>query len=305
MKLNNGLEVYGIIYKITNLINNKSYIGQTVKEFNRRYSSGIEKSDNYYLRKSIEKYGIENFKVNKMLDVAFSKKELDAKEWSWIKIYKCTDRNFGYNIREGGEHGKHSCETIEKLSKSLKGKNVGKDNPKSKKVVCLNTKMIFDSIHSAEKELNITGIDNCCLKTRNSAGIINGIRLVWMYYDEYINSTKEDIETVIKTAQEFIYGEKNGFYNKKHTYKTRKKMSDNHYDCSGSKNPASRKVICLNTKEVFDTIKDASLKYNAPPTTLGLCCKGKRKSSGKLKDGTPLRWMYYEDWIKADYTGNV
>ena len=78
MKIGN-LEVYGIIYKITNKVNDKIYIGQTVKEkgFDGRYErngEGIERVYNYHkackeynkhynshLLRSIEKYGFDAF----------------------------------------------------------------------------------------------------------------------------------------------------------------------------------------------------------------------------------------------------
>lgn len=95
-----NLKVYGVIYKITNLINKKVYIGQTTKSFNKRYSydgegaervykyyknlKEKEKYYNYHLLNSMEKYGVENFKVDKIIDVAFSKYELDDLEGNEI-----------------------------------------------------------------------------------------------------------------------------------------------------------------------------------------------------------------------------
>jgi group I intron endonuclease len=59
----------GIIYCFTNLINNKKYIGQSIREDNTRYNNHIydskhEKSSGYEypLHRAIRKYGIENFK---------------------------------------------------------------------------------------------------------------------------------------------------------------------------------------------------------------------------------------------------
>ena len=60
-----------------------------------------------------------------------------------------------------------------------------------------------------------------------------------------------------------------------------------------------KKVICLTTNEVFDTIKIAADEYNMK-SSVGItnCCKEKISFSGKLSDGTPLKWMYYEDYLK-------
>ena len=72
---------YGIIYKITNKIDGKIYIGQTIFSFDERYKGDIEKNThNDYLRRAIQKYGIENFEVEKEYAFAETKEDLDAME---------------------------------------------------------------------------------------------------------------------------------------------------------------------------------------------------------------------------------
>jgi hypothetical protein len=85
----------------------------------------------------------------------------------------------------------------------------------------------------------------------------------FLWYDEYINMT-------IKEIEEYIY-------------RTR---------------PRHRKVICITTGEIFIQLIKAGEKYNVYPNSIGNCCKGKQKTCGKLTDGTPLQWMYYEDFLK-------
>ena len=120
MKLNKNLKVYGVIYKITNKVNGKVYIGQTIQGFNRRYHCNIENNThNSYLKRSIKKYGIDNFDICEVFDIAFSKDELNIKEWLWIKYYDSTNRNKGYNrMTGGGSLGKHSEESKEKNRQS-------------------------------------------------------------------------------------------------------------------------------------------------------------------------------------------
>ena len=114
-----NLNIYGIIYKIKNKINNKYYIGVTRKTngFNGRYSRkgiGIERVYNYHnshkknnfdynkhLLNSIDKYGFEAFEVNECLDIAFSEEELNIKEMCYIKYYNSFEN--GYNNTKGGE----------------------------------------------------------------------------------------------------------------------------------------------------------------------------------------------------------
>lgn len=95
-----------------------------------------------------------------------------------------------------------------------------------------------------------------------------------------------------------LFGEKNGFYNKNHSVETREKMSKNHANMKRGNHPKSISIICLNTGEIFNCINDASEKYNCHHADISRCCKGKRKSCGKLSDGTKLIWMYLDDFLK-------
>ena len=49
----------------------------------------------------------------------------------------------------------------------------------------------------------------------------------------------------------------------------------------GDKNPSARKVKCVTTGEVFNTMKEACEKYKVNTSHMCDCCKGKRKSAGK------------------------
>lgn len=84
------------IYKITNTITQKIYIGKQVRENKHYMGSGK------LIKLSILKYGIENFK-KEIIEVCSSKKELSNREIFWISYYKSQDRNVGYNITKGGD----------------------------------------------------------------------------------------------------------------------------------------------------------------------------------------------------------
>jgi len=68
----------------------------------------------------------------------------------------------------------------------------------------------------------------------------------------------------------------------------------------GSGNPRARKVICLNTHEVFDCAKYAGKKYNTTNSNILKNCKQVQKTAGHSKDGQPLVWMYYEEYQKEN-----
>lgn len=67
---------------------------------------------------------------------------------------------------------------------------------------------------------------------------------------------------------------------------------------NGDKCYQARKVICINTQEIFTTIKEASEKYaeyGVNEVNIGKCCKNKRRYCGRFADNTPIQWAYYED----------
>ena len=71
----------------------------------------------------------------------------------------------------------------------------------------------------------------------------------------------------------------------------KKKLSENHANVSGKNNSMSKSVICLTTKRIVYSASEGSEYYNCNANNIRLCCKGKRKSSGKL-NGEKLVWRY-------------
>jgi hypothetical protein len=62
-----------------------------------------------------------------------------------------------------------------------------------------------------------------------------------------------------------------------------------------------KKVICLNTNEIFNSQIEASNKYNIKKTSISACCRnyGYYKSAGKHPiTGERLKWMYYDKYLK-------
>lgn len=95
----------GYIYKITNLINGKIYVGQhsksdcSMEELDTSYwASGIK------INLAFKKYGKENF-CREIICWCNTEEELNNKEKYYIAYYNATDDNIGYNIAEGGVAG--------------------------------------------------------------------------------------------------------------------------------------------------------------------------------------------------------
>jgi group I intron endonuclease len=112
-----------IIYKITNLINNKVYIGQTTQLIDIRWKQHCQlnrKRSCHLIQNAIKKYGQNNFNIEQ-IDTCLSKEELNIQEKYWILKYQSFGPK-GYNLTTGGDHVQLSSETIAKISKSLKNR---------------------------------------------------------------------------------------------------------------------------------------------------------------------------------------
>lgn len=193
----------GYIYKITNLVNQSIYIGQTVNTIAHRwrdhldtYSNSNSKSHYYILYKAMRKYGIQNFEITEVEQC--DNNLLNEREYYWIKQFDSYYlHNHGYNMTWGGEGTlKYSDEEILALwDKGLKSSEIAKAlgaNPctisnrlktlkpgearkrhfdSNKKAILqydLNGNFIkeWDCVNNAEKELSVSSgsITRCCKK---------------------------------------------------------------------------------------------------------------------------------------------
>jgi group I intron endonuclease len=107
------------IYKITNNVNGKVYIGQTWKLIKYRFDAHKRSKHCIKLYNAMEKHGRENFSIEL---ITFCSTQETADYWEEYFIKKYDSINLGYNLREGGSHGKTSEETKRKLSIAGKGR---------------------------------------------------------------------------------------------------------------------------------------------------------------------------------------
>ena len=106
------------IYKITNKLNGKVYIGQSV-DIDTRWRQHCNAKDNVAIHNAIKKYGKENFNFEVLLECPVEM--LNDWERDMIALYDCISPK-GYNLTEGGGGCKCSEETRLKMSEAKKGK---------------------------------------------------------------------------------------------------------------------------------------------------------------------------------------
>ena len=123
------------VYKITNKITGKIYIGITNQGSGARYRHHWYESrigEPSPIHRSMAKYGEDNFTLE-IIDFAETYEELKEKEKFWIKKFNSTDRNIGYNLTEGGDgtFGRtHSEETKEKIRQKALGRKISEETKK-------------------------------------------------------------------------------------------------------------------------------------------------------------------------------
>lgn len=156
------LKIYGYIYLIKNLYNNKVYIGQTkiIKKrinhhFNCIFNNKLPKS---YIHNAIYKYGKHNF-TWKILGTCNSKQELNEAEITCIEFFQSNDKRYGYNLTKGGEGLNYpSKETREKISKALKNKPLTEETKRKLSEKAKNRKHSEETKNKISKSMS--GINN-------------------------------------------------------------------------------------------------------------------------------------------------
>lgn len=113
------------VYKITNNINGKVYIGQSINMYMRwkDHVNSLNRNDSRctLLQRAWNKYGEENFSFD-ILEVC-TEDMLDEIEVKYIELYDSCNGNKGYNIESGGNINKHlSEETKQKIREAHLGK---------------------------------------------------------------------------------------------------------------------------------------------------------------------------------------
>lgn len=225
-----------IIYKITNLLTNKIYIGQDSKNNPKYLGSGK------ILKRAIKKYGKENFK-KEVLEECNNQIELDNREQYWINLLNTTNQNIGYNISFGGQTGwhkglKHSEETKKLFSETRKGKLTGNKNG------------MYGKKHTEDAKKKMAN---------PQFGDKNG-----MYGKKHTEDTK-------KKMSQILSGENNPFFGKKHNEDTKKKMSE--LAKKRKTNPNSKKVSVNGL--VFNSASEAARSLGLSISTISYRCRKK------------------------------
>lgn len=165
----------------------KRYIGVTSQKAGNRWKHGFGYTYNDYFTKAIKKYGWDNFEHNILFD-GLTKEEASIREKELIAKYNTTNRDYGYNIADGGEGVagyKHSDKVKHQISVSMKGN----DNCLSESILQFDLKGNFikeyPSISDASRETGAprSGISDASNLKDNSRYSSGGF--IWLHKKDY------------------------------------------------------------------------------------------------------------------------
>lgn len=301
----------GFIYKITNKINNKIYIGLTRKTPQERWKMHINaaynihsKDYNALFKKAIRKYGVENFIVE-TIEECSTLEELKKREIYWIKYYNsyAFDSNgWGYNSTRGGD-----CATYEKAVYQidiLTGKIINE----------------FSSIVEAEQ---MTGAGDINLVLKNKYGEQPfGSGTTWIYKNEYnnyhpeehyeqygvicqldllgnfiqywlgptqaskkLNITQGNISSCLTKNRQKAGNFQWCYYKDLNNYLNKPYINTNTYN----KKAVNQYDLCNNFLKTWESASEAARILNIQSSKITAVCRGNRKTTGGYK------WKYADE----------
>lgn len=177
----------GKIYKITNVINEKVYIGQTIQTLTKRWWGHWSEHCRACpkLKNSIRKYGKENFTIE-IIDTANLIQDLNKKEEFWIKHFNSVE--FGYNLQAGGGNRLHLPESIRKMEEN---------NTKRREIVRISLKDGTIKEYNKISDVILDGFDRS-----NVSLCLNGKKEKYLGYVWKFKSKKYNIQHILETISD-------------------------------------------------------------------------------------------------------
>lgn len=131
---------FGFCYLLTNLVNGKRYVGQTIRPLGERMDDYRRcewcSKETRALVRAIKKYGWHNFHVAILAEGVKTQDALDALETYYIRtLDTMTTGDKGYNETEGGKGGKRSNSVKKKIAAGKLGKKTGPQTPKHRAAI--------------------------------------------------------------------------------------------------------------------------------------------------------------------------
>ena len=315
----------GCVYRATNLINGKYYIGKTKYSMEERRQSHYTEVPNTYFHRALRKYGRDNFEW----DILFESDDeghLYRKEKLYIKLFD-TYIPHGYNMTTGGD-GQYSREFSSYWKDSNNQRAVDLGVP----CYCVELNKVYRTGAEAYRD---TGVSTNTIRALCKEPFRKSFKYhfcnateaeIRILQDAYMNDvlqygkhitdenrknmskaqknrvlTKDVSDRLREEKRQFMLSDKNPFRGKHITSEMLEKRRctrlTNGTSFAGKRNPSARAVINLNDGKIFDTMKEACVFYKLPEkgsSNISSVC------SGRLEFAYGYKWAYYNKDHKGD-----
>lgn len=272
-----------IIYKVTNAVNGKVYIGQTTQTLEKRWKNHLHDmkyNTNNKFYNAIKKYGCESFIKEVIEENIQSEEKLSNREKYWIKYYNSYKE--GYNSTIGGEISPMKYKEIrEKVSKSMKGRKFTKEHREKLKLAQKGRK---GTPHTEEHKKYMSQLMKGREVSKETREKLRKASLGQKQSDETINKRSKAMK-----------GRK---FTKEHREKISKSLKGNSNVMIGKDNPRSKPIVQVDktTGEIIRMYESANLAAKAL----------NKKSSGDITNcanGVKVKSAYGYKWIWCDVNG--
>lgn len=280
---------YGFIYITTNMVNGKRYLGQKRFDCGKNWVTYLGSGKT--LEKAIKKYGKENFSKN-IVCFCYSEEELNQAEYDLSIFLNVVENLDWYNLKEGGLNGRLSEESRNKIGEALR--NPSKE-VREKMSVIAKARWTDELRAKASERMSIANKERFkSLEERKKIG--ERFKELWKnpeyhkagaeitkqlwkdpeFYEKNNNARKKTFSTL-----EYKIKQSNSSKKKWQNPEYRQKLSDAHKGLqTGLNNPHAKIVICVDTKQVYETGVAAERETGVTRKNISLCCLGKNKSAG-------------------------
>ena len=204
----------GVIYKITNLIDGKVYVGQTRQKLRRRLNQhkNAEGQSISAIDGAIKKYGWKNFKAEVLEECPCEM--LNEREKFWIEKFDCMSPK-GYNLTSGGDGGYiRTEETLEKMRLANEGRTLSEET--RAKISAANqgeNNHFYGKKHTEESKAKMSAAQKGKVISPETRAKMS----------EAHKNPSPETRAKLSAART---GEKNPFYGKHHTEETKARLSE-------------------------------------------------------------------------------
>lgn len=303
------------IYSITNIINRKRYIGQSIN-IEKRWSDHKcalrnNRHPNTYLQNAWNKYGESSFCFEVLTECSID--ELDNNEIKYIQIYKATDRGYGYCYESGGSTNKIvSDETRVKISDALKGHPVSEEFREKMRIISTGKHLSEEAkrkVSEASKGRKMSEETKQKLSSlRKGVPLSEETKRKLSESHKGHKWTQEQLDKVVGKYR----GENSPNYGKHLSDETRKKLSESlkgraawnkgipaseeqkrkqSEKMKGRPSNRARKIIDLTTGIIYSSVKEAKEKTGF--SHIDTAARGERNHAGGHQ------WKYIESCATA------